>query len=402
MSDTRIVLATTDPGYERRLRAAYAGALNGDLRTLSDEVLGIPASQAVEAIAGGASTVEVVALGPGLALEASLDLARRFDLERPEVSVVLIAPPSPELWAEAMRAGVRDILHPDAGSTELLQVMERASQTAVRRRANLVPPAGVADSGPSGHVITVVSPKGGSGKTTIATNLAVGLAQTAPEEVVIVDLDLQFGDVAGALQLIPEHTIADAVRSPDTLDATALKVLLTPHSSGLYALCAPDSPVEGEQIRSEAVTAVVERLREHFRYVVIDSSAGLNEVTLSALEASTDIALVCSMDVPSVRSLRKVVDALDQVGMTAQHRHVVLNRADSRVGLSAEDVQATVGLPVDVTVPSSRAVPLAVNQGIPLLMGNARHPVSKQLSQLVGRFVEQPVRTGFFSKRRSA
>ncbi|HVL98857.1 MAG TPA: AAA family ATPase [Egibacteraceae bacterium] len=400
MTDSRIVLATTDPDYERRLRSAYAGALNGDLRTLSDEVLGLPASQIVEAIAGGSSPVEVLALGPGLPVEESLELARRFDLDHPEVSVVLITRPSADLWAKAARSGVRDILDPDADSAELLDVMERASQSAVRRRASFAGDPDAADATP-GHIITIVSPKGGSGKTTVATNLAVGLAQVAPGEAVIVDLDLQFGDVAGALQLIPEHTMADAARTPDLLDATALKVLLTPHSSGLYALCAPDSPAEGELITGEAVTAILRRLSENFRYVIIDSSAGLTEATLSALEASTDIMLMCSMDVPSVRSLRKVVVALDQLHMTSQRRHLVLNRADTRVGMSAQDVEATVGLPVDVAVASSRAVPLAINQGIPLVLSDAKHPVSKQLAQLVGRFVEQPARAGRFGKRRS-
>ena len=402
MSDSRIVLATTDPDYERRLRSAYAGALNGDLRTLSDEVLGLPASQIVEAIAGGSSPVEVLALGPGLPIEESLELARHFDLDHPEISVVLIAQPTADLWARAARSGVRDILDPEADSAELLDVMERASESAVRRRTSFTGGIDAGAAAPTGHIITVVSPKGGSGKTTMATNLAVGLAQAAPGEAVIVDLDLQFGDVAGALQLIPEHTMADAARSADSLDATSLKVLLTPHSSGLYALCAPDSPAEGEQITGDAVTSILRRLSENFRYVVIDSSAGLTEATLSALEGSTDIALVCSMDVPSVRSLHKVVDALDQLHMTSQRRHLVLNRADTRVGMGEQDVEATVGLPVDVAVPSSRSVPLAINQGIPLLLSDPKHPVSKQLLTLVARFAEQPSRSGLLSKLRSS
>ena len=396
---TRIVLATTDHDYERRLRAAYSGALNGDLKTLSSELTGIPPAQAVAAIAGDPSgTPEVVALGPGLDVDTALELARHFDLDHPEVSVVLITKPSPELWARAARVGVRDVLDPDSSSLALHEAFERASQTAVHRRVNLTAHAGP-DQGPLGHVITIVSPKGGSGKTTMSTNLALGLAQRAPGEVVIVDLDLQFGDVASALQLIPEHTIADAARVSTTLDATTLKIVLTPHESGLYALCAPETPAEGERITGETVTAILERLAAEFRYVVIDSSAGLTESTLSALEVSTDIALVCSMDVPSVRSLRKVVDALDQLGMTSQRRLLVLNRADTRVGMDTRDVEATVGLTVNVAVPSSRAVPLAINQGIPLIVSDPRHPVSRELSNLVGMFVEQPTRKGLFKRR---
>jgi pilus assembly protein CpaE len=131
---------------------------------------------------------------------------------------------------------------------------------------------------------------------------------------------------------------------------------------------------------------VVQKLAEEFAYVVIDTSAGLTEHALAMVDISTDLVLVCAMDVSSVRSLRKEVDALDALGMTQQRRHLVVNRADAKVGLDLRDVEATIGQTVDVTLPSSRVVPLSMNQGTPVVESQPRTPVAKQLTSLVARF----------------
>jgi pilus assembly protein CpaE len=236
-------------------------------------------------------------------------------------------------------------------------------------------------------VITVVSPKGGSGKTIVSTNLAVGLASRSPGNVVLLDLDLQFGDVSFALGVTPQHTIADAVSALDDLDATTLKVFLTRHPSGLYALCAPDEPAAGDAIPASAITTVIGLIASQFGYVVIDTAAGLGEHTLTALDQSTDLVLLSDMDVPSVRNLRKALDALDMLGMRSPARHFVLNRADSRVGLTKAGIAAAAGTTVDVELPSSRDVPLSLNEGRPLLFDNPRSPVARQLAALVERIV---------------
>jgi pilus assembly protein CpaE len=271
----------------------------------------------------------------------------------------------------------------------LRESFDRAMETAQRRRQAMGIESG--HQGPHKRVITVVSPKGGSGKTTVATNLALGLAGLGAGKVAIVDLDLQFGDISTAMRLMPEHSIADAARAGSTLDAMGIKVLLTPHPSGLFALCGPDSPAAGEEVRADTATRAIDLLSEEFQYIVVDTSAGLDEATLAAIEMSTDLVLLCTFDVPSVRSLRKVVQALDQLGMIHQRRHFVLNRADSRVGLATEDVEATVGMAVDVAVSSSRAVPLSMNQGSPLLESDPRSTVARQMLELTQRFTEAQV-----------
>jgi pilus assembly protein CpaE len=152
---------------------------------------------------------EVLVLGPAASLEDVLELAGRLDAGWPGVSVVLAATPTPQLWPAVMRAGIREVVPPDADAASLRDLLDRAAQAAIGRRRVLRPV--IDETAAPGRVISVVSPKGGVGKTTVSTNLAVGLAAAAPQSTVVVDLDVQFGDVATALGLVPEYTLPDAV-----------------------------------------------------------------------------------------------------------------------------------------------------------------------------------------------
>jgi pilus assembly protein CpaE len=384
MTDVRIVLATPSVGYEQRVRAVFDASPRGELLRLDAEsgATSLTPSDLTDHLAK--LSPDVVAIGPDIEVDDALKLARQLEQERPEISVLLVSEPTPELWRDALRAGVTDVLAPTALDADVRETFQRALELASRRRTNLLGDG--PDATDRGRIITVLSPKGGSGKTTVASNLAVGLAYTEPDRTAIVDADVQFGDVSSALRLTPEHSLADAVRAPSGSDALTLKSYLTPHASSLWSLCAPDTPVEGEQIPSSDVQRVVQKLAEEFAYVVIDTSAGLTEHALAMVDISTDLVLVCAMDVSSVRSLRKEVDALDALGMTQQRRHLVVNRADAKVGLDLRDVEATIGQTVDVTLPSSRVVPLSMNQGTPVVESQPRTPVAKQLTSLVARF----------------
>jgi pilus assembly protein CpaE len=296
---------------------------------------------------------------------------------------VLIAKPSIKLLENALRAGARDVVAPDSTDDDLRTAFDSALHAADRRR-------GVHSTdvdAPSRHVICVVSPKGGAGKTTVSTNLASSLAMAAPGEVVIVDLDFQFGDVASALRMTPEYTFADISRGPNDVDITTVKVFLTPSDAGLFALCAPDSPVDADVIKPVHVQHVLTLLASEFRYVVIDTGSGIDEPTLAALELSTDIVVLTSTDVPSVRATRKEVDTLDLLGLTNQARHFVVNRADARVGLPVGEIEATVGMSAAVSIPSSRLVPISVNQGTPVVVSDRRSNVADAITRLTRRFV---------------
>ena len=216
-------------------------------------------------------------------------------------------------------------------------------------------------------MISVVSPKGGVGKTTVATNVAIGLAQRVPNSTVLVDLDVQFGDVGSALDLDPEHFLADAVQATAKRDSMVLKTFLTQHESGLYVLCAPSLPAEADTISPDDVTHLLRMLAAEFRYVVLDTAPGLSDTTLAALDETTDLVMLTSMDVPGVRGMRKELDALAQIGQRFESRQIVLNLVDARGLLSVADVEDTIGTGVDLLLPRSKAVLTSVNQGVPLL-----------------------------------
>ncbi len=383
---SRLLLATNESSWEDRVRESFEHTLNGELKSWGPADLAGENSAMLRAIEDHGAGV--VALGPGLDSDAALHAAAALDRECPELCVLLVAAPTPELYRMALRVGVRDIVDPTADLADVRAAFDAAIDTAARRQVRASAPMRTETR----RTIAVVSPKGGAGKTAIASNLAVGLATAAPGETVIIDLDVQFGDVGNALRLAPEHTIADAVRAGDALDATTLKAFLTGHPSGVYVLCAPESPADADLIGTDDVSRILLLLQDVFRFVIIDTGAGLDEHTLAAMEHASDIVLVAGTDVASARAVRKEVDAFDLLGLTTQRRHLVLNRADARVGLSADDIEGTVGLEISVSIPSSRAVPLSMNQGIPVLEGAQKSPVSRSLGELVNRLAgEAPI-----------
>ncbi len=233
-------------------------------------------------------------------------------------------------------------------------------------------------------VIVVISPKGGSGKTAISSNLAVALAQRSPGRVVAVDLDVQFGDLESALSLAAERNLAQLARGSQ-IDVTTVKLSLTPSEHGLFVLAGAHDPVDAESIGHAHISAVLPVLAQNFDYVVVDTPAGLDERTLAAIECATDLLLVSSLDVTSIRSLRKALDTLDQMGMQAQ-RQLVLNRADAHVGLDPSDAEAAIGMKISCSIPSTREVPLSLNLGIPVVVSDRKSAVAKQLQQLAQTF----------------
>jgi pilus assembly protein CpaE len=379
MSD--LLVASPSETFGDKIAGAFGDHLNGHRRYWRDGLLDSPQASIVTELTR--NNPAVVAIGPDIAPAAALELARAFDTERPDVVVVLIAKPSIKLLENALRVGARDVVAPDSSEDELRRAFDSALHAADRRRG-VLSPAEV--DAPTRHVICVVSPKGGAGKTTVSTNLASSLAMAAPGEVVIVDLDFQFGDVASALRMTPTHTFADISRSPNAVDITTVKVFLTPSDAGLFALCAPDTPVEADIITPAHVQHVLTMLASEFRYVIIDTGSGIDEPTLAALELSTDIVVLTSTDVPSVRATRKEIDTFDLLGLTKQTRHFVVNRADARVGLPVGEIEATVGMSAAVSIPSSRLVPISVNQGTPVVVSDRRSGVADAISRLTARF----------------
>ncbi|MCT9623747.1 AAA family ATPase [Pseudarthrobacter equi] len=380
---SRFILITPSPEYERTVRASIA-PLSGSLQSFQANYLPESPEDILRQQVG--EPPEVLILGAGLQREEALKFAAILDLQFPEISIVLVAEDDGELALSAMRSGIRDILPPAADTEQIRALVERASLAAAGRRRGLAPNTAERPAAEGGRIVAVMSPKGGVGKTTVASNLAIGLGQIAPMSVVLVDLDLQFGDVASGLMIEPEFTISEAVVGAASQDAMVLKTYLSLHRGNIYALCAPRNPIDMDRISGEHVSRLLQQLRTEFQYVVVDTAPGLGEHVLATLEQATDAVWVCGMDIPSIRGLRTGFQILSELDLLPDNRHVVLNMADRKTGLTVQDVEATIGAPVDVVLPRSRAVPFSTNKGVPLLQDGSRDAVAKGLRQLVERF----------------
>jgi pilus assembly protein CpaE len=332
-----------------------------------------------------------VCVGQDVPEKLALEVARLLDQQLPDVGVVLVRQATQRLWRDAARSGIRDIISPAAIDTDLLPALEKAIDRCERlstsRPAETAPAPPEVSRPPSGRVIVVLSPKGGSGKTMVASNLSAALASSTSGGTVLIDLDCVFGDVASVLGLVPEHTVGHLALMP-TLDSTTLKVLLTRHErSGLHVLAGSGVPEEGEAVTDVLAGAAIDILSQQFPYVVVDTAAGLDERALAAIERATDIVFVASMDVTSIRNLAKEVNALDRLGLGRAQRHFILNRADAQVGIEIADVEAALGMKVSAALPSSRLVPLSMNLGETLIFEQPDSPVAQQLLLIAAKFL---------------
>ena len=313
---------------------------------------------------------DIIFVGSALPKEATLEIGRATDEVYPSIDMVMVDEVPLDTVVEAMRSGYRDVLAPDMPDDQLREVLRRAELHRLKAEAPTVigTPAVAPPPPEESRTITVVSPKGGVGKTSIATNMAIGFAEQHPSDVVLVDLDLQFGDVASALDLAPAHTIEEALSPLAASDNLVVKTMLTVHPAGFYVMCGADSPAANDEVTGAQIVRLLTQLSTQFRYVIVDTAGGLTEPTLAALEVTDDIVMVSTMDVACVRGVRKAVELLSQIGLFPASRVLALNLASNQSGMKVKDVEAAVGLPVDVVIPRSNDVQLAANHGIPLML----------------------------------
>jgi pilus assembly protein CpaE len=323
----------------------------------------------------------VAVLGPSLASPAGLAEAERLVGEHPEVGAILVAAElTTELFRQALRAGIKDVLAAPVDTAGLVESVRRvADSVAIYRR----PEAGPGEAGDLGQVITVFSTKGGAGKSVIASNLAVVLARRTDKPVVLVDADLQFGDIAVMLKLAPQHTIIDAVASVDRLDAGFIQSLLVRHDpSGLLVMPAPLEPQFADQISASEMVQIVELLRTFAGYVIIDTPAHFNDVVLGLIELSDEVLLVAGMDIPNIKNVKIGLQTLRLLNTPMQKLHLVLNRANSKVKLDVSEVERTLQVKAEGLIPSDVVVPQSVNKGAPVVLDSPKSGVAKAMEGL--------------------
>jgi len=334
-------------------------------------------------------TPVVVVLGPSFAASAELTAAEQLLGARRELGAIMVTNElSTDVLQRALRSGVKDVLQAPVDSAQLAEAVARVAGTIAYAAPTPAAPVYGEGDGELGRVITVFSTKGGAGKSVIATNLSVLLAERSPKPVVLVDADLQFGDIAVMLKLSPQHTIVDAVSALDRLDAPFLQNLLMEHpSSGLLVLPAPLEPAFADQIGAAEMVRVVELLRTFCSFVILDTPAYFNDVVLGLIEVSDDVLLVAGMDIPNIKNVKIGLQTLRLLNTPMEKLRLILNRANSKVKLDVSEVERTLAVKAEALIPSDIVVPQAVNKGEPVVLSAPKSNVSKSLEKLADLFL---------------
>ncbi len=301
----------------------------------------------------------------------------------------------------SMLAGAREFLVKPFSSDELTasirqvygrerEKMTRMAVVAAEAGGSHVVPSAT-PSGEPGQVVAVFSPKGGVGKTTVAVNMAVAAATELGKKVVLVDGSFQFGDVGVLLNLNPKNkSIADLAPELEQPghEVESMDTFVINHSAGIRVLLAPPSPEMAELVTPSGVKRVIEALRQTHELVVVDCTAFFNDTTLAILDSADTILTLLSLEITSIKNMRLFLEVADQLGYDGGKVRLILNRADSALGIRVTDVEQSIGRKVDETIVSDgRSVVYALNRGVPFFLSNREAQVSQDILRLAGTVV---------------
>ena len=295
--------------------------------------------------------------------------------------ILLASGESSQLLSEALDTDVADVLLLPQLADNVVFAIRKAAHAGRRLESE-------GGHGRRGRVLTVFSPKGGTGKTVTATNLATAFAKYEKKRTLLIDLDLQFGDAAIMLGLEPEKTIYDLVVAPGELDSEKLAGYTTRHASGVDVLPAPLRPEDAELVTEPKVNRLLEVARGSYDLIVVDTSPFFHGPMLATLDRTDELLVLCGLDVPTLKNVKLAQHTLDLLSFPASRVRFVLNRSNSKVGMKRGEVESALGVKIAFEMPSDRAVPLAVNRGTPAVMAEAGCDFSRSIRSMAKGLLE--------------
>lgn len=324
-------------------------------------------------------TADLLIVGSAGSSDGALDLIRETRLRRDDCVIVALHDDSPNGFLQrAFQVGADDLITLPQSRESLAFALEKA---IARRRGSSLSHA-------PAPLICIIGPKGGTGKTLTACNLAVALA-LAGKRAALVDVDLQFGDVGLALGLDPQRTIYDLATSGGTLDSEKVGQFLTPHSSGASVLLAPSRPDQAATIQPSFLREVFGSLRAGHDYVIVDTPPAFSPEVIASIDASTDLCVVGMLDALSLKDTKIGLETLALMGFDPNAVQLVLNRADTSVGISQGDVERILGRRPNVLVPSDRAIPRSMTDAVPIVVAHERSGAAQAFRSLAAFYLEQ-------------
>lgn len=344
-------------------------AFDNDIAVIGEARDGMEAIQKVQALGP-----DVILMDVNMPKMDGISAAEKISQSCPGCSIIFVSVQGePEYLRRAMMAGARDYLIKPFAPDDLISTIKRAYQAELLKN-----PAVPALKESKHHVVTVFGTKGGVGKTTIAVNLAVLLAQTK-KKVAVLDLDLQFGDVSIFLNLLPKRTIAELAQDEENLNHEMLDAYLIPHISGIKILPAPGRPEYAELVTAAHIEKIITLLRADYDYVIIDTPPLFNETNLTALDLSSQILLALSMDLATIKNVKLSLELLDSLHHRGKTK-MILNRSSDDVGIKAEHAEETLGFLIAAQIPSDGKLCVsALNKGIPFVMSDASAKISQAI-----------------------
>jgi pilus assembly protein CpaE len=326
------------------------------------------------------SDVVIVACAEGD--ETTTHMVDRAVKHRPDRPVVVLSQSSPNgFLRQAFEAGADDIITLPQTSEEVAFTLQKV---IARRKGQFIP------GKPPASLITILGPKGGTGKTLTATNLAVVLAQRE-KDVILLDLDLQFGDIGLAMGLSPERTITDLMKAGPPFDHEKLDRHLLKHPSGVKVMIAPTRPDQAGALSIDYLRDIYAALRTMSDYVIVDTPPGFTAEVIATIDVSSDICMIGMLDSLSLKNTKLGLETLELMGYETRNVTLILNRADSSVGIIPEDVATIIGRPPDVSVPSDREIPRSINEGMPIVTTKPGSGASRAFEALADLYAKPTV-----------
>src|SRR6267142_5639079 len=342
----------------------------------------LSAESRVHLLAGGNDAEqlyeEIVRLKPAAAIIAlgsnadqAVNFIQRLNAQCPKTAIISAAKDaSPDLILRSLRAGAQEFLRIPISSEELKTVLDRVADFCTTQ---------VAAPRAKGRMIAVFSSKGGCGTSFIATNLAAA----TKGRTVLVDLNLQAGDLPLFLGVDPKYSFADMAENRNRLDDSLIKSFVTPYSSNLSLLAAPKEADSADEIEPEHVFDVLQRLRESYDYVVLDPQHTFDSITLAALDQSDEIVLVLTLDIPAIRSTQRALETFDRLGYPRKKVRIVVNRWSKQIDLDLQQVEKFLGEPVVSFIPSDyQTAVTSINLGQPLVHSDSNSKIAQEIRRI--------------------
>lgn len=379
----RIKVVVVDDSDETRTNIKTLLSFEKDIEVIGEAVNG---EEAV--FISREARPDIVIMDINMPVMDGIKATEEITLSAPETTVIIMSVQGEnEYIKKAMSAGARDFLSKPFSSDELVRTVRRAYEAECKRREHTVGTRNTEEV--KSTILTVFSTKGGVGKTTIASNLAVSIARATKKRVALVDLDLQFGDTAIMLNVSVKNTISDLIKEINQLDTNLMEEYLVTHFSGVKVLPAPIKPEYAEYITAAHVEKILNTLKSYYHYIIVDTSASFHETVLASLDMSDRILFVSTLDLPTIKNIKAGLDVMETLRYPKEKINIILNKASEQFGIKYKDFENTLKYPIWAFVPEdSQTVITSANKGFPFVMTRAETKVAKAIfgmcSEIVG------------------